>query len=55
MQNLGRLVDLAVKRMPSAQGVIPGPGIKSNTGLPTGTLLLPLPVSLPLTVSLMNK
>ena len=32
-----------------------GPGIESHIGLPTGGLLLPLPVSLPLSVSLMNK
>ena len=32
-----------------------GPGIESPSGLPTGSLLLPLPVSLPLCVSLMNK
>ena len=33
----------------------PSPGIKSPIGLPAWSLLLPLPVSLPLSVSLMNK
>ena len=32
-----------------------GPEIKSHTGLPAWSLLLPLPVSLPLSVPLMNK
>ena len=32
-----------------------GPGIKSHNGLPAWSLLLPLPMSLPLYVSLMNK
>ena len=32
-----------------------GPGIKSYIRLPRGSLLLPLPVSLPVSVSLMNK
>ena len=32
-----------------------GPGIESRIGLPAWSLLLPLPVFLPLTVSLMNK
>ena len=32
-----------------------GPGIESHIGLPAWSLLLPLPVSLPLSVSLMNK
>ena len=31
------------------------PGIESHVGLPAWSLLLPLPVSLPLSVSLMNK
>ena len=38
----------AVEHLPSAQGVTPGPGIESHIGLPAGSLLLPLPVSLPL-------
>ena len=39
------------------QGMTPGPGIKSRIRLPVRSLLLPLPVSLPLSqsVSLMNK
>ena len=32
-----------------------GPGIEFHIGLPAGSLLLPLPVSLPLSGSLMNK
>ena len=32
-----------------------GPGMESRIGLHSGTLFLPLPVSLPLCVSLMNK
>ena len=43
--------------MSSAQGMIPASGIKSHIGLLVGRLLLPLPVSLPLSVwvSLKNK
>ena len=52
---LGRLGGSAVECLPSAQDVILGPGIQSPTGLPAGSLLLPLSVSLPLCVSLMNK
>ena len=33
---------------PLTQVVIPGSGIESHTGLPVRSLLLPLPVSLPL-------
>ena len=33
----------------------PGPGIKSGIRLPVGSLLLPLPVSLSLCVSLIDK
>ena len=39
------------ENLPSAQGVILGSGIKSHTGLPVGSLLLPLPMSLPLSLS----
>ena len=35
------------EHLPSAQVMIPGPGIESCIGLPTESLLLPLPVSLP--------
>ena len=51
----GRLSGSAVECLPLAQGVILGSGIESLIGLPVRSLLLPLPVSLPLTVSLMNK
>ena len=49
----GSLGGSAVERLPLAQGMILGSGIKSHVG----SLLLPLPVSLPfsLSVSLMNK
>ena len=42
-----------VEHLPSAQGMIPGSRIKSHIGFPTASLLLPLPVSL--TLSLMNE
>ena len=54
----GRLGGSVIEHLPLAQGAIPGsqdPGIKSHVGLPAGSLFLPLPVSLPLYVSLMNK
>ena len=34
-----------VEHLPSAQGVIPGLGTESHIGLPTGSLLLSLPMS----------
>ena len=46
-----RLLDGSVVE-PLVQVVIPGPGIKSHIGLPTGSLLLTLPVSLPLSLGL---
>ena len=49
--NEGYLGGSVVGHLPSAQVVILGPGIKSHMGLLAGTLLLPLPVSLPLSVS----
>ena len=51
----GRLGGSAVERLPSAQGMIPESGIESHIGLLAWSLLLPLPVSLPLSVPLMNK
>ena len=51
----GHLGDSVVECLSLAQGVIQGPGIESHIGLPTGSLLLLLPISLPLSVSLMNK
>ena len=50
-QDKGHLGGSAVEHLPSAQGVIPGSGIKSRIKLPVRSLLLPLPVSLPLCVS----
>ena len=44
-----------IEHLPLAQGVIPSPGIESHLGFPAGSLLLPLPVSAFLSVSLMNK
>ena len=38
-----------------AQRLILGPGIESHIRLLAGSLLLPLPMSLPLSVPLMNK
>ena len=38
--------------LPSAQGMILGPEIESHIGLPAWSQLLPLPVSLPLSLSL---
>ena len=61
MMSRGSLGGSAVEHLPSAQGMILGPGIKSGIGLPAWSLLLPLPVSLllslsfSLSVSLMNK
>ena len=48
-----RLGGSVVMRLPLVQGVNPGPGVESYIELSTGSLLLPLLVSLP--VSLMNK
>ena len=42
-----------VERLPSAQGMIPGSW--DRVLLSAGSLLLPLPASLPLSLSLMNK
>ena len=47
----GCLGGSAVDGLPLAQG----PGIESHIGVPAGSLLLPLPVSLPLSVSFMNE
>ena len=56
-QYQGHLGGSVVGRLLSAQGIIPVFGIEAPIGLPVGSLLLPLPVSLPLSVcvSLMNK
>ena len=43
----GDLGDLVVECLPLAQVVI---GMESHVGLPTGSLVLPLPVSLPLSL-----
>ena len=57
--SVGCLGGSAVERLPSALGVIPvvipEPRIESLIQLLAGTLLLLLPMSLPLSVSLMNK
>ena len=52
---VGRLVDSAVERLPAVQGMFPGCGIESHIGLSAGGLLLPLPVSVCLSLSIMNK
>ena len=57
-QNLnkeGHLGGSAVEHLPSAQGVIPGARIESHIRLPTGSLLLPLPMSLPLSVCVFHE
>ena len=51
----GRLGGSVVECLPLVQVVIPGPGIKSRVGFPTGSLLLPLPVSASLSLFLINK
>ena len=51
----GHLGGSVAGHLPLAQGMIPGSGIESHIQLPEGGLLLPLPMSLPLRVSLMNK
>ena len=51
----GRLGGSAVEGLPLAQGVILGSGMESHIGLPAWSLLLPLLMCLPLSVSLMNK
>ena len=57
MKNSRHLGGSAVEHLPLAQGVIPSPSIKYCIGLLAWSLLLPLPGSLllPLSVSLMNK
>ena len=55
---MGHLGGSAVERLPSAQVLgSSGPGVKSRIGLLQGSLLLPQPTSLPLSlpVSFMNK
>ena len=46
MMRLGYLGGSAVRRLPLAQGMIPGSGIESRIRLPARSLLLPLPMSL---------
>ena len=53
--NLGRLGGTEVGRLPLAQGVILETRDQVLIGLPARSLLLPLPVSPPLSLSLMNK
>ena len=48
--NLGHLCGSAVGGLPSVQGMIRGQGFRSCIGLLVGSLLLHLPVSLPLTL-----
>ena len=49
---MGHLGGSVVECLPSAQGVIPGSGIESHIRLLAGGLLLPLPVSLALSLYL---
>ena len=48
----GHIGGPVVERLPLAQVVIRGPGMESHIGLPAESLLLPLPMSLPLSVCL---
>ena len=54
-QLLGPPGGSGAEHLPSAQGLTLGAGIKSHVGVPAGSLLPPLPGSLPLSVCLMNK
>ena len=49
----GHLGGSVVEHLPLAQVVILGPGIKSCIGVPSGSLLLPLSMSLLLSVCLL--
>ena len=51
----GHLGGLVVEHLPSAPVVIWGPGMESCIKLPIGSLLLPLLISLPLSMPVMNK
>ena len=51
----GHLSGSVVEHLPLAQGVVLGSRIKSHIRLLVGSLLLTLPVSMSLSVSLMNK
>ena len=51
----GRLGGSAVEHLPLAQGMIPGFWDRVPHPVPHRNLLLPLPLSLPLSVSFMNK
>ena len=51
-ESWGHLGGAVVEPLPSAQGVVPGPGIMTHIRLPAGNLLLPLPMSLPLSLCL---
>ena len=55
MSMWGCLGSAVVEHLPLAQGMIPGSGIESHIRLLVGSLLLPLPVSLSISLSLMNK
>ena len=48
----GCLGGSVVESLPLAQGLIPGQVVESRIQLPTRSLLLPLPMSLPLSVCL---
>ena len=51
----GRLGGSAVERVPLAQGMTPGSWDRVPHGLPAGSLLLPLPVSLPLSLCIPHE
>ena len=51
----GRLGGSVVECLPLAQVMVPESPDESHIGVPTGSPLLPLPVSLPMSLSVMNK
>ncbi|CAK7320259.1 hypothetical protein VULLAG_LOCUS22521 [Vulpes lagopus] len=51
----GHVGGSVAEHLPLAQSVIPGPGIESHIRLPAGSLLLPLPMSLPLSVCVSHE
>ena len=52
---LGHWGGSVVEHLSLVQVMVPGLGIKSRVRLHAGSMLPPLPMSLPLSVSLMNK
>ena len=55
LETLGNLGGSVVEHLPSAQVVIPGSSDESRIGLPSRSLLLPLLLSLPLSVCVSHE